>query len=76
MGLSDGIVKPALSALHNGVIAPLATFLHNVGMAVKKALEPLATILLLMTEPISRVLQSCRLADIHHHHHHKPIRQV
>lgn len=74
MGLSDGLVKPLLSALHNGVIAPLATFLHNVGMAVKKTLEPLASILAMMTEPIGRLMQSCRLIDIHYHH--KPIRQV
>ena len=71
MGISDGLLKPTLAALHNGVIAPIAAFLHNVALAVKTALVPLAGILVLLTEPFGRLLQSCRL--IHIHHHHKPV---
>ncbi|XP_057375726.1 uncharacterized protein LOC130696639 isoform X2 [Daphnia carinata] len=72
MGISDGLLKPLLAALHNGVVVPLATFLHNVGSALKTSLIPLAGIVGLMTEPIGRLLRSCRLIDIHQHHH-KPI---
>lgn len=69
MSISDGLFKPSLAALHNGIIAPSAAFLHNVGSAVKTVLEPLASILLLMTEPIGRLFGSCRLIDIQHHHY-------
>jgi energy-converting hydrogenase Eha subunit C len=73
LSISDGLVKPLLAALHNGVIVPVAAFLSNVASAVKTSLDPIAGILLLMTEPLGRLLQSCRLIDIHHHHHHKPV---
>jgi hypothetical protein len=76
MSISDGLVKPLLAALHNGVIVPVAAFLHNVASAVKTSLAPIAGILILMTEPLGRLLQSCRLIDIHHHHHKPIIRDV
>ncbi|KAI9554106.1 hypothetical protein GHT06_019378 [Daphnia sinensis] len=72
IGISDGLLKPLLAALHNGVVVPLATFLHNVGSALQTSLIPLAGIVGLMTEPLGRLLRSCRLIDIHQHHH-KPI---
>ncbi|KAK4008278.1 hypothetical protein OUZ56_013423 [Daphnia magna] len=76
IGISDGLLKPLLAALHNGVVVPLATFLHNVASAFKTSLIPLAGILSLMTEPFGRLLQSCRLIDIHQHHHKPIVRDV
>ncbi|XP_046650754.1 uncharacterized protein LOC124341845 [Daphnia pulicaria] len=76
MGISDGLVKPLLAAFHNGVVVPVAAFLHNVASAVKTSLVPVAGIILLMTEPLGRLLQSCRLIDIHHHHHKPIVRDV
>ena len=73
MAISDGLVKPLLAALHNGVIAPSAAFVHNLTSAVKTALSPLGDIVVtLLTGPISRLMQSCRLVEIQQHRHYRP----
>lgn len=64
-GISDGLLKPILSVLHNGFLVPLAVFVHNISLALHTALVPIGSIITIGAEALSRLLQSCRLVEIH-----------
>jgi len=63
-GVSDGLIKPMLTVVYNAVVHPLGVFLYNVALCVKMVAGPLAEALLILTNPVARLLQSFRLVDI------------
>lgn len=66
-GISDGLLKPVLSVLHNAFLVPAAVFVHNVGLALYTALTPIGSIISIVTDALGRLLQSFRLVEVHLH---------
>lgn len=63
-GVSDGLFKPLLTVVYNTVVHPLGIFLYNVGLCAEMVANPLAQTVLILINPIGRLLQSCRLVEI------------